>query len=220
MVARGNDWEAADITLIETVSAEARRLLTSGKRREAIALLDDSSEDSSRNPAHARAHLAFIAGAFLQGFEQNDEATVRFQRAVRAEPSNAQYWLGLAGAHLCEGRTRESSGALEQSLSLARTDDFWWWLEPQALGVRGRVLLSDGDQAGAVALLDLFQSRLGAGTPPNPWCDLQLVADLLSRGIEVERCRVYLRAVAAQAASTNDTDLERRIRPLLDQAQA
>lgn len=220
MVANGNDWEAADAAVVDAVSAEARKLLSSGKRLEAIALLDNASEDSSHNPAHARAHLAFIAGAFLQGFGQNDAATARFQRAVHVDPSNAQYWLGLAGAHLSEGRIRESFAALEQALSLARADDFWWWLEPQALGARGRCLLADGDQAGAMALLDLFQSRVGVGTPPNPWCDLQLVADLLSRGIEVERCRVYLNAVVAQATRTHDTDLEWRVRPLLEQAQA
>ena len=219
MVANENDWQAAHAEIVNAVSTEARRLLGGGNRRGAIAVLDSASEELSPNPAHVRAHLAFVAGAFLQGFGQNDAATERFERAVQAEQGNAQYWLGLAGAHLSAGRISEALVAAEQSLSLTRAEDFWWWLEPQALGVRGRCLLAAGDQSGAMALLDQFSARISSGVPPNPWCELQLVGDLLEHGIELNRCRVYLNAVLAQATATNDADLERRVRPLVEQAQ-
>lgn len=212
--------EAADAEMIDAVSSKARALLSSGKRREAIATLDSASEDDSGAPASVRAHLAFIAGTFLRGFGQDDAAIVRFERSVGAEQSNAQHWLGLAGALVDARRLSEAARAVEQALSLSRADSVWWWVEPQALGVHGRYLLAVGDQVNAVALLKVFRTRMSNGVPPNPWCDLQLVADLLARGVELEQCRAYLNAVAAHAVATSDADLEWRVRPLIEKAHA
>jgi len=212
-------WEAAEAETIEAVSTKAQAFLSSGNREEAIATLDSASDDASGASPLVRAHLAFIAGTFLRGFGKDAAAVVRFERSVQAEESNAQHWLGLAGALVDAGRLSEASRAVERTLSLSRADSFWWWVEPQALGVYGRYLLAVGDHVGASALLEVFRAHLSNGSPPNPWCDLQLVSDLLARGVELEQCRAYLNAVEAHAVATGDEDLRCRVRPLIEKAR-
>jgi tetratricopeptide (TPR) repeat protein len=215
MGGNANQWDEAQAELIDAVSTRARSLLASGDREQAIATLDRVSGDVTGASALVRAHLAFVAGCFLRGLGQEEAALVRFARSVEADRSNAQYWLGLAGAQLEAGRLSDAFKSVEKALLIVGSDSLWWWLEPQALGLLGRCHLANDDKESAVALLDQFRTRIGEGVPPNPWCDLQLVADLQSRGVALGKCREFLDVVASHAEATEDADLKFRVRPLL-----
>lgn len=110
--------------------ALARLCLEQDREDEAIATLQNIAATDNAD-ASAQYHL----GEALSRAWRHDEALVAFSKAVRQEPRNPFYWVGLANSATARRRDTQARGALQTALQTEWSPSYYWQQAIDALRV-------------------------------------------------------------------------------------
>ncbi len=168
---------------------EAYALYQAGMRGAALAVCE---EIIARESHSAMAH--YWAGFACLGLGRMDQAIAQYQEAVRRDPSNAEFYFGLAGAYESRGfREGERLRALQRASTLAMAE----W---QHQMFEGELAKAEGDYSRALTCFR--QAALSAPERYEMGKEIGQVLYLMKR---VSEARDILRASVALPTATDMT---------------